>query len=141
MKQPGYDRTPPKIHTHTHGPTDPSSTIYYPDLPDYPRSVSRGLFVQDIYTFNTGGTGDILSADIVNDPGQGLGVPATGGVVINHGAVDINIQLELLGRGFTRPITIPRAEKLEIKSGWGLLVTTVRAWSDSSGGQVSFLFS
>lgn len=97
----------------------------------------RGRYVIERHKIANAGESNALSIDIVNDPRQGLGVPAKSLVIINHGGgagrslLHFSITDDGVLWDTSSTISPGMAEEYSVLD--NIVVAMVRIWSDSPG--------
>lgn len=101
----------------------------------------RGKFSIDRYEFVNGGEGDVLVLDLVNDPSQGLGVPAQSLLIMNHGGGAGNNYLyyrtSVDGDGWDKLVTILPDRTEEYEPADGQVISQLMLWASNANLQVS----
>jgi len=101
----------------------------------------HGKFSLDRYEFVTGGEGDIVVIDFVNDPLQGFGVPAKSLLVMNHAGGAGNNYLYYRvsedGSGWDKVSTILPDRTEEYPPADGQVISQIMLWSSNANLQVS----
>lgn len=101
----------------------------------------HGKFSIDRYEFLTGGEGDVLVLNFVDDPAQGLGVPAQSLLIMNHGGGAGNNYLYYRtsedGSGWDKLSTILPDRTEEYTPADGQVFSQAMFWSSNASLRVS----
>lgn len=101
----------------------------------------HGKYSLDRYEFVTGGEGDIITIDFVNDTLQGLGVPAKSLLIINHagGAGDNYLYFKTSedGSGWDKTSVVLPDRTEEYSQADGQVISQLMLWSSNANLRVS----